>query len=62
MTDRYSKEIRSTITSEGNVELSITKVQVPTPNDDEVVIEVVLVVLVVLVVVAGSSRGSGSQS
>jgi NADPH2:quinone reductase len=40
MTDRYSKEIRSTITSEGNVELSITKVQVPTPNDDEVVIEV----------------------
>ena len=40
MTDRYSKEIRSTITSEGNVELSITKVKVPTPNDDEVVIEV----------------------
>ncbi len=40
MTNKYSKEIRSTVTSEGNLELSITKVQVPTPNDDEVLIEV----------------------
>ncbi|MDA7594953.1 zinc-binding dehydrogenase [Acidimicrobiia bacterium] len=40
MTDKYSKEIRSTVTSEGNVELSITKVAVPTPTDDEVLIEV----------------------
>ena len=40
MTDKYSKEIRSTVTSEGNVELSITKVPVPTPTDDEVLIEV----------------------
>ena len=40
MTEKYSKEIRSTVTSEGNVELSITKVPVPTPTDDEVLIEV----------------------
>ena len=40
MTNKYSKEIRSTVTSEGTLELSITKVQVPTPNDDEVLIEV----------------------
>ena len=40
MTDKYSKEIRSTVTSEGNVELSITKIPVPTPTDDEVLVEV----------------------
>ena len=38
--DKYSKEIRSTVTSEGNVELSIVKVDTPTPTDDEVLIEI----------------------
>jgi len=38
--DKYSKEIRSTVTSDGNVELSIVKVDTPTPTDDEVLIEI----------------------
>ena len=40
MVDEYSKEIRSTITSKGNVELSIVKIDTPTPTDDEVLIEI----------------------
>ena len=40
MVDEYSKEIRSTVTSDGNVELSIVKVDTPTPSDDEVLIEI----------------------
>ena len=40
MVDKYSKEIRSTVTSDGNVELSIVKVDTPTPSDDEVLIEI----------------------
>ena len=40
MVDEYSKEIRSTVTSDGNVELSIVKVDTPTPTDDEVLIEI----------------------
>ena len=40
MVDKYSKEIRSTVTSDGNVELSIVKVDTPTPADDEVLIEI----------------------
>ena len=40
MVDEYSKEIRSTVTSDGNVELSIVKVDTPTPADDEVLIEI----------------------
>ena len=40
MVDKYSKEIRSTVTSDGNVELSIVKVDTPTPTDDEVLIEI----------------------
>ena len=34
MVDKYSKEIRSTVTSDGNVELSIVTVDTPTPADD----------------------------
>ena len=40
MVDKYSKEIRSTVTSDGNVELSIVKVDTPTPTDDEVLIKI----------------------
>ena len=40
MVDKYSKEIRSTVTSDGNVELSIVTVDTPTPADDEVLIEI----------------------
>mgnify|MGYP000692564495 CR=1 FL=1 len=35
-----SKEIRSKATSDGNIELSIAKVEKPVPGDDEVLIEV----------------------
>lgn len=40
MTQQYSKEIRSKVTSEGFIEISIAKVDKPIPNDDEVVVEV----------------------
>ena len=40
MIDKYSKEIRSTVTSDGNVELSIVKVDTPTPTNDEVLIKI----------------------
>ena len=40
MSEQYSKEIRSKATSDGNIELSITKVEKPVPGDDEVLIEV----------------------
>ena len=40
MSEHYSKEIRSKATSDGNIELSIAKVEKPVPGDDEVLIEV----------------------
>ena len=40
MTTSHSKQIRSIVTSEGNVEISIVKVDKPIPADDEVLIEV----------------------
>ena len=40
MADKQSKEIRTTVTSDGTVELSIVKVDTPTPADDEVLIEI----------------------
>ena len=40
MTDLKSKEIRSEITSEGKLNLSIATLDVPTPSDDEVLIKV----------------------
>ena len=40
MTTSYSKQIRSIVTSEGNVEISIVRVDKPIPADDEVLIEV----------------------
>ena len=40
MTTSYSKQIRSIVTSEGNIEISIVEVDKPIPADDEVLIEV----------------------
>ena len=40
MSENISKEIRSTVTSEGNIELSITKAERPIPSADEVLIKV----------------------
>ena len=40
MANKQSKEIRSTVTSDETVELSIVKVDLPTPADDEVLIEI----------------------
>ena len=40
MSEQYSKEIRSKATSDGNIELSIAKVEKPVPGDDEVLIKV----------------------
>jgi NADPH2:quinone reductase len=40
MSEQCSKEIRSKATSDGNIELSIVKVEKPVPGDDEVLIEV----------------------
>ena len=40
MTTSHSKQIRSIVTSEGNVEISIVRVDKPIPADDEVLIEV----------------------
>ena len=40
MSESYSKEIRSKVTSEGNIELSITKAEKPIPSADEVLIRI----------------------
>ena len=40
MSESHSKEIRSKVTSEGNIELSITKAEKPIPSSDEVLIRV----------------------
>ena len=40
MSDNISKEIRSKVTSEGNIELSITQAELPIPSADEVLIKV----------------------
>ena len=40
MPDQTSKEIRSKVTSEGNIEISIATVAKPIPSDDEVLIRV----------------------
>ena len=40
MSANTSKEIRSMVTSEGNIEISIANVDMPIPGDDEVLIEV----------------------
>ena len=40
MSDNSSKEIRSMVTSNGNIEISIANVEMPVPGDDEVLIEV----------------------
>jgi NADPH2:quinone reductase len=40
MSENISKEIRSTVTSEGNIELSITKAETPIPSAGEVLIKV----------------------
>ena len=40
MSDNISKEIRSTVTSEGNIELSITQAELPILSADEVLIKV----------------------
>jgi NADPH:quinone reductase len=40
MSEQTSTEIRSTVTSEGNVEISIARVEKPTPSENEVLIKV----------------------
>ena len=40
MSDQISKEIRSKVTSDGNIEISISKTDKPVPTDDQVLIEV----------------------
>ena len=40
MSDNNSKEIRSLVTYEGNIEISITNVEKPKPSIDEVLIKV----------------------
>ena len=40
MSESHSKEIRSKVTSEGNIELSITQAELPIPSADEVLIKV----------------------
>ena len=40
MSDQNSKEMRSKVTSEGNIEISIATVAKPVPSDDEVLIRV----------------------
>ncbi len=40
MSEQTSKEIRSTVTNEGNIEISITTVEKPTPSKNEVLIKV----------------------
>jgi NADPH2:quinone reductase len=40
MREEFSREIRSTVTSEGNIEISIVKSDKPKPSEDEVLIKV----------------------
>ena len=40
MSDNISKEIRSMVTNDGNIELSIKTSEMPTPSADEVIIKV----------------------
>ncbi|MGB2360014.1 MAG: NADH oxidase, partial [Porticoccaceae bacterium] len=40
MSDNSSKEIRSTLTNEGILELSIVNVERPVPGDDEVLLKI----------------------
>ena len=40
MSDNVSKEIRSMVTNDGNIELSIKTSEIPTPSADEVIIKV----------------------
>jgi NADPH2:quinone reductase len=40
MSDKNSKEIRSKVTSDGNIEISIATVEKPIPSDNEVLIKV----------------------
>ncbi|HIK79795.1 MAG TPA: NADH oxidase, partial [Porticoccaceae bacterium] len=40
MSEQTSTEIRSTVTSEGNIEISIARVEKPTPSENEVLIKV----------------------
>ena len=40
MSEEHSKEIRSTVTSEGNVEISIETVKKPIPKENEVLLKV----------------------
>jgi len=40
MSDNTSKEIRSKVTSDGNIEISIATMDMPTPSDNEVLIKV----------------------
>ena len=40
MSDKISKEIRSLVTNNGNIELSIKTAEIPTPAADEVLIKV----------------------
>ena len=40
MSDNISKEIRSMVTNDGNIELSIKTSEIPTPSADEVIIKV----------------------
>ena len=40
MSDKNSKQIRSKVTSDGNIEISITTVEKPIPSDNEVLIKV----------------------
>ena len=39
MAKTNSKEIRSMVTNDGNIELSIKTSEIPTPSDDEVIIK-----------------------
>ena len=40
MREEFSREIRSTVTSEGTIEISIVKTDKPKPSEDEVLIKV----------------------
>ena len=40
MSDNISKEIRSMVSNDGNIELSIKTSEIPTPSADEVIIKV----------------------
>ena len=40
MSTSIQKQIRSKVTDDGNIELSIAKIEIPIPKDDEVLIEV----------------------